>query len=169
MSETYLIKAGTLVNDGTVSCKDILIRNECIKQIGELLEPKMNYKEINASGKHLFPGVIDDQVHFREPGLTQKGEIYTEAKAAVAGGVTSFMEMPNVQPQTLTQTLLEDKYEIGKKRSLANYSFYMGASNDNLEEVLKTNPLQVCGVKVFMGSSTGDMSVSYTHLRAHET
>ena len=110
MSGTYLIKAGTLVNDGTVSCKDILIRNECIKQIGELLEPKVNYKEINASGKHLFPGVIDDQVHFREPGLTQKGEIYTEAKAAVAGGVTSFMEMPNVQPQTLTQTLLEDKY-----------------------------------------------------------
>ena len=115
MSETYLIKAGTLVNEGTISCKDILIRNECIKQIGDSLEPKMNYREINASGKHLFPGVIDDQVHFREPGLTQKGEIYTEAKAAVAGGVTSFMEMPNVQPQTLTQTLLEDKYEIGKK------------------------------------------------------
>ena len=159
MSETYLIKAGTLVNEGTISCKDILIRDECIKQIGEFLEPKMNYKEINASGKHLFPGVIDDQVHFREPGLTQKGEIYTEAKAAVAGGVTSFMEMPNVQPQTLTQTLLEKKYEIGKKRSLANYSFYMGASNDNLEEVLKTDPLQVCGVKVFMGSSTGNMLV----------
>ena len=159
MSETYLIKAGTLVNEGTISFQDILIRNECIKQIGDLLEPKMNYREINASGKHLFPGVIDDQVHFREPGLTQKGEIYTEAKAAVAGGVTSFMEMPNVQPQTLTQTLLEDKYEIGEKRSLANYSFYMGASNDNLEEVLKTDPLQVCGVKVFMGSSTGDMLV----------
>ena len=159
MSENYLIKAGTLVNEGIISCKDILIRNECIKQIGDSLEPKMNYREINASGKHLFPGVIDDQVHFREPGLTQKGEIYTEAKAAVAGGVTSFMEMPNVQPQTLTQTLLEDKYEIGEKRSLANYSFYMGASNDNLEEVLKTDPLQVCGVKVFMGSSTGDMLV----------
>ena len=159
MSETYLIKAGTLVNEGTISFQDILIRNECIKQIGDSLEPKMNYREINASGKHLFPGVIDDQVHFREPGLTQKGEIYTEAKAAVAGGVTSFMEMPNVQPQTLTQTLLEDKYEIGEKRSLANYSFYMGASNDNLEEVLKTDPLQVCGVKVFMGSSTGDMLV----------
>ena len=159
MTETYLIKAGTLVNEGTVSYQDILIRNECIEQIGELLEPKMNYKEINASGKHLFPGVIDDQVHFREPGLTQKGEIYTEAKAAVAGGVTSFMEMPNVQPQTLTQTLLEDKYQRGRKKSLANYSFYMGASNDNLEEVLKTDPLQVCGVKVFMGSSTGDMLV----------
>ena len=162
MSETYLIKAGTLVNEGTVSHKDVLIRNECIEQIGESLEPKINYKEINAAGKHLFPGVIDDQVHFREPGLTHKGEIYTEAKAAVAGGVTSFMEMPNVQPQTLTQTLLEGKYEIGRKKSLANYSFYMGASNENLEEVLKTDPRQVCGVKVFMGSSTGDMLVDDT-------
>ena len=162
MSETYLIKAGTLVNEGTVSHKDVLIRNECIEQIGESLEPKINYKEINAVGKHLFPGVIDDQVHFREPGLTHKGEIYTEAKAAVAGGVTSFMEMPNVQPQTLTQTLLEEKYEIGRKKSLANYSFYMGASNENLEEVLKTDPRQVCGVKVFMGSSTGDMLVDDT-------
>ncbi len=162
MSETYLIRAGTLVNEGTVSHKDVLIRNECIEQIGESLEPKINYKEINAAGKHLFPGVIDDQVHFREPGLTHKGEIYTEAKAAVAGGVTSFMEMPNVQPQTLTQTLLEGKYEIGRKKSLANYSFYMGASNENLEEVLKTDPRQVCGVKVFMGSSTGDMLVDDT-------
>ena len=162
MSETYLIKAGTLVNEGTVSHKDVLIRNECIEQIGESLEPKINYKEINAVGKYLFPGVIDDQVHFREPGLTHKGEIYTEAKAAVAGGVTSFMEMPNVQPQTLTQTLLEEKYEIGRKKSLANYSFYIGASNENLEEVLKTDPRQVCGVKVFMGSSTGDMLVDDT-------
>ena len=162
MSETYLIKAGTLVNEGMVSYKDVLIRNECIEQIGESLEPKINYKEINAAGKHLFPGVIDDQVHFREPGLTHKGEIYTEAKAAVAGGVTSFMEMPNVQPQTLTQTLLEGKYKIGRKKSLANYSFYMGASNENLEEVLKTDPRQVCGVKVFMGSSTGDMLVDDT-------
>jgi dihydroorotase len=126
------------------------------------LEPKINYKEINAAGKHLFPGAIDDQVHFREPGLTQKGEIYTEAKAAVAGGVTSYMEMPNVQPQTLTQSLLEEKYEMGRKRSLANFSFYMGASNENLEEVMKTDPRQVCGVKVFMGSSTGDMLVDDT-------
>ena len=162
MSETYLIKAGTLVNEGRVSHQDVLIRNECIEQVGESLEPKINYKEINAAGKHLFPGVIDDQVHFREPGLTQKGEIYTEAKAAVAGGVTSFMEMPNVQPQTLTQSLLEEKYEIGRKKSLANFSFYMGASNENLEEVMKTDPRQVCGVKVFMGSSTGDMLVDDT-------
>ena len=162
MSDPYLIKAGTLVNEGKVSHQDVLIRNECIEQVGESLEPKINYKEINAAGKHLFPGVIDDQVHFREPGLTQKGEIYTEAKAAVAGGVTSFMEMPNVQPQTLTQSLLEEKYEIGRKRSLANFSFYMGASNENLEEVMKTDPRQVCGVKVFMGSSTGDMLVDDT-------
>ena len=162
MSETYLIKAGTLVNEGKVSHQDVLVRNECIEQVGESLEPKINYKEINASGKHLFPGVIDDQVHFREPGLTQKGEIYTEAKAAVAGGVTSYMEMPNVQPQTLTQSLLEEKYEMGRKRSLANFSFYMGASNENLEEVMKTDPRQVCGVKVFMGSSTGDMLVDDT-------
>ena len=162
MSETYLIKAGTLVNEGKVSHQDVLVRNECIEQVGESLEPKINYKEINAAGKHLFPGVIDDQVHFREPGLTQKGEIYTEAKAAVAGGVTSFMEMPNVQPQTLTQSLLEEKYEIGRKKSLANFSFYMGASNENLEEVMKTDPRQVCGVKVFMGSSTGDMLVDDT-------
>ena len=162
MSETYLIKAGTLVNEGKVSHQDVLIRNECIEQVEESLEPKINYKEINAAGKHLFPGVIDDQVHFREPGLTQKGEIYTEAKAAVAGGVTSFMEMPNVQPQTLTQSLLEEKYEMGRKRSLANFSFYMGASNENLEEVMKTDPRQVCGVKVFMGSSTGDMLVDDT-------
>ncbi len=162
MSETYLIKAGTLVNEGKVSHQDVLIRNECIEQVEESLEPKINYKEINAAGKHLFPGVIDDQVHFREPGLTQKGEIYTEAKAAVAGGVTSFMEMPNVQPQTLTQSLLEEKYEIGRKKSLANFSFYMGASNENLEEVMKTDPRQVCGVKVFMGSSTGDMLVDDT-------
>ena len=146
MSETYLIKAGTLVNEGKVSHQDVLVRNECIEQVGESLEPKINYKEINAAGKHLFPGVIDDQVHFREPGLTQKGEIYTEAKAAVAGGVTSYMEMPNVQPQTLTQSLLEEKYEMGRKRSLANFSFYMGASNENLEEVMKTDPRQVCGV-----------------------
>ena len=162
MSETYLIKAGTLVNEGKVSHQDVLVRNECIEQVGESLEPKINYKEINAAGKHLFPGVIDDQVHFREPGLTQKGEIYTEAKAAVAGGVTSYMEMPNVQPQTLTQSLLEEKYEIGRKKSLANFSFYMGASNENLEEVMKTDPRQVCGVKVFMGSSTGDMLVDDT-------
>ena len=114
---------------------------------------------IDLSGKFLMPGVIDDQVHFREPGLTHKGCIYSEAKAAVAGGITSFMEMPNTKPQALTQALLEDKYLIGAKDSLANYSFFMGASNENLEEVLKTDPKHVAGVKIFMGSSTGNMLV----------
>ena len=159
MKETYLIKGGAIVNEGTISHQDLLIRNGYISQIGTSLSPQINYNEIRAEGQYIFPGVIDDQVHFREPGLTQKGNIYTESKAAVAGGVTSFMEMPNVVPQTLTQTLLSDKYDIGKKNSLANYSFYMGASNDNIEEVLKTDSKQVCGVKVFMGSSTGDMLV----------
>ncbi|MBU2045422.1 MAG: dihydroorotase, partial [Bacteroidetes bacterium] len=116
-------------------------------------------QEINAEGKYLFPGFIDDQVHFREPGLTHKAEIYTESRAAVAGGITSFMEMPNTVPNTLTQELLADKYAIGAKKSLANYSFFMGASNDNLEEVLKTDIQNVCGIKVFMGSSTGNMLV----------
>lgn len=114
---------------------------------------------IDAQGKCLFPGIIDDQVHFREPGLTHKAEIYTEAKAAIAGGVTSYMEMPNTVPNTLTQELLEEKYKRASEVSLANYSFYMGASNDNMDEVLKTNPKNVCGVKVFMGSSTGNMLV----------
>ena len=118
---------------------------------------------IDAQGKYLFPGVIDDQVHFREPGLTHKAEIYTEAKAAVAGGVTSYMEMPNTVPNTLTQELLEAKYKRASEVSLANYSFYMGASNDNMEEVLKTDPKNVCGVKVFMGSSTGNMLVDNRH------
>ena len=106
-----------------------------------------------------MPGMIDDQVHFREPGLTHKGEIYTESRAAVAGGITSFMEMPNTVPNALTQELLEDKYQIAAQNSIANYSFFMGASNDNIDEVLKTNPKDVCGVKVFMGSSTGNMLV----------
>src|SRR5690606_26993019 len=116
-------------------------------------------REINAEGLHLLPGLIDDQVHFREPGLTHKADIWHESRAAVAGGTTSFMEMPNTVPNTLTQELLEDKYSIASQTSAANYSFYMGAANDNLEEVLKTNPHNVCGIKVFMGSSTGNMLV----------
>ncbi len=117
--------------------------------------------EINGAGKHLFPGAIDDQVHFREPGLTHKADIYSESKAAVAGGVTSFMEMPNTIPNALTGDLLEDKYAIAKQNSLANYSFFMGVSNDNADEVLKMNKRknEVCGVKIFMGSSTGNMLV----------
>jgi dihydroorotase len=119
----------------------------------------MDVERIDGSGKWLIPGVIDDQVHFRDPGLTHKGDLFTESRAAVAGGVTSFMEMPNTVPNALTQELLEDKYKMAAEKSLANYSFYMGASNDNLEEVVKTNPKMVCGIKVFMGASTGNMLV----------
>ena len=153
-----LIKNATLVNEGKIYQSDVLIENQKIKKIA----PKITIDAdqiIDAKGLHLFPGVIDDQVHFREPGLTHKGTIYTESKAAVAGGITSFMEMPNTNPQVLTQELLEDKYQIASKTSLANYSFFMGASNDNLEEVLKTNPKNVGAIKIFMGSSTGNMLV----------
>lgn len=154
----YIIKNATIVNEGKQLIADVYIRNQRIEKIGENLSAN-GAKEINAEGKYLFPGFIDDQVHFREPGLTHKAEIYTEAKAAVAGGITSFMEMPNTVPNTLTQELLADKYAIAAKKSLANYSFFMGASNDNLEEVLKTDIKNVCGIKVFMGSSTGNMLV----------
>lgn len=148
-----------MVNEGQIKELDLLIVDQMIEKIGANISVEGNYVEIAADGKYLIPGLIDDQVHFREPGLTHKAEIYTEAKAAVAGGVTSYMEMPNVVPQTVTQELLEAKYEIGRKRSLANYSFFMGATNDNLEEVIKTNPKNVCGIKIFMGSSTGNMLV----------
>ena len=154
----YLIKNATLVNEGKQFIADVLIKNQKIEKIGNNLQA-VNAIEINAEGKYLLPGFIDDQVHFREPGLTHKAEIYTEAKAAVSGGITSFMEMPNTVPNTLTQELLANKYAIGSKKSLANYSFYMGASNDNLEEMLKTDIKNVCGIKVFMGSSTGNMLV----------
>ncbi len=155
---SILIKNANIVNEGRVFASDLLIENGRIAKIAPSIDANAS-KEIDAEGKYLLPGVIDDQVHFREPGLTHKGNIYTEARSAVAGGTTSFMEMPNVNPQTLTQELLEEKYQIGAKNSLANYSFYMGASNDNIEEVLKTNNKNVCGVKVFMGSSTGNMLV----------
>ncbi len=155
----YLIKNAQVVNEGVIKPLDILIKGEKIVQIEPSIEAVGNIREINAEGLHLFPGIIDDQVHFREPGLTHKGEIYTESRAAVAGGVTSYMEMPNVNPQTITQDLLTAKYEIGRKKSLANYSFYMGSTNDNLDEVLKTDPASVCGIKIFMGSSTGNMLV----------
>ncbi|MEM9894800.1 MAG: dihydroorotase [Bacteroidota bacterium] len=155
----YLIKEAQLVNEGKIVTTDVLIKGQKIEKIASLISIKENHKEIRGEGLHLFPGVIDDQVHFREPGLTHKGSIYTESRAAVAGGVTSFMEMPNVNPQTVTQALLSAKYDIGKSSSLANYSFYMGGTNSNIEEVLKTDPRNVCGIKVFMGSSTGDMLV----------
>lgn len=154
----FLIKGGLVVNEGQIQQLDILIENKKIIKVDSNVSDE-SAEIINADGKHILPGLIDDQVHFREPGLTHKANIYTESKAAVAGGITSFMEMPNTVPNTLTQELLANKYEIGKKTSLANYSFFMGASNDNIEEVLKTDPNNVCGVKVFMGSSTGNMLV----------
>ncbi|HEY0678445.1 MAG TPA: dihydroorotase [Chitinophagaceae bacterium] len=155
---TILIKSATIINEGTQSTGDVFIKDGIIEQIASTIN-KTADKEINAEGLHLLPGCIDDQVHFREPGLTHKADIYTESRAAVAGGITSFMEMPNTVPNTLTQRLLEDKYQIAAKTSLANYSFFMGAANDNLEEVLRTDTRNVCGIKVFMGSSTGNMLV----------
>jgi len=155
---SYLIKAATIVNEGQKIVSDVLIKDGFIEKIGQNLAAP-DATEINAEGQYLLPGMIDDQVHFREPGLTHKADIFTESMAAVAGGITSFMEMPNTVPNTLTQALLADKYAIAAETSLANYSFYMGASNDNIEEVLKTDPKNVCGIKVFMGSSTGNMLV----------
>lgn len=161
MSKT-LIENATVVNEGTAEVKDVLIVGETIAAIGPDLRETpeaANAEIVDATGKWLFPGCIDDQVHFREPGLTHKGEIATESAAAAAGGITSFMEMPNTVPQALTQDLLQDKYDRAAEVSAVNYSFFMGASNTNLEEVLKTDPKRVCGIKVFMGSSTGNMLV----------
>jgi dihydroorotase len=155
---TILIKNAQVVNEGTIQVQDLFIKNGRIEKISTSLDMDAD-QVINAEGLHLFPGLIDDQVHFREPGLTHKANIFTESRAAVAGGTTSFMEMPNTVPNTLTQKLLQDKYDIAQDSSLANYSFFMGAANDNLDEVLKTNPRDVCGIKVFMGSSTGNMLV----------
>ena len=156
--KSILIKNANVINEGIIEQKDVLIEDRKIAAIATNLDSEADIT-IDAAGKYLIPGIIDDQVHFREPGLTHKAEIYTEARAAVAGGTTSFMEMPNVKPATLTQELLQQKYDIGAEKSLANYSFFMGASNDNLEEALKTDPKTVCGLKIFMGSSTGNMLV----------
>jgi dihydroorotase len=159
--QNYLLKNISVVNENNISKKDVYIKNGRIERIGNGFKVTEKATEINGEGKHLFPGVIDDQVHFREPGLTHKATIYTESKAAVAGGVTSFMEMPNTIPNALTEDLLEEKYAIGKQFSVANYSFFMGVSNTNADEVLKMNKRknEVCGVKIFMGSSTGNMLV----------
>lgn len=153
-----LLKNAQIVNEGSIIKADLLIDGQRISKIAPIITDA-DAQVIDLEGNFLLPGIVDDQVHFREPGLTHKGRIYTEARAAVAGGITSFMEMPNTVPQALTQELLEDKYLIGAKDSLANYSFFMGASNENLEEVLKTDPKRVAGVKIFMGSSTGNMLV----------
>jgi len=160
--QNYLIKNVQVVNEGRIITSDVLIKNGRIEKIGELItQVDSSVNEINGEGKYLLPGAIDDQVHFREPGLTHKATIYTEAKAAVAGGVTSFMEMPNTIPNALTQELLEEKYSIASRTSLANYSFFMGTCNNNADEVLKTNDKRknICGIKIFMGSSTGNMLV----------
>ena len=155
---SILITNGKIVNEGQIIEADLYIENGRIEKIASSITTQAD-QTIDANGKFILPGFIDDQVHFREPGLTHKANIYTESRAAVAGGITSFMEMPNTVPQALTQELLEDKYKIAAQSSLANYSFFMGASNDNIEEVLKTDRSKVCGVKVFMGSSTGNMLV----------
>jgi dihydroorotase len=160
MPDTILIKEATVVNEGKSIVADVLIRDGRIEAIGSGLSTS-GAREIIATGLHLLPGAIDDQVHFREPGLTHKANIGSESRAAVAGGVTSFMEMPNTNPPTLTQELLEEKYQIAAATSPANYSFFMGVSNENAEEVLKANARKkdICGVKIFMGSSTGSMLV----------
>ena len=156
----YLIKSATLVNEGEIFVSDVLIKNGRIEKIDRSIT-STDAIEINAEGLVLMPGAIDDQVHFREPGLTHKGEIKTEAKAAVAGGVTSYMEMPNTNPQSTTVEELEKKYTRAAECSLANYSFFMGGTNHNLEETLKVDYSKVCGLKIFMGSSTGDMLVDH--------
>ena len=159
--QKYLFKNISVVNEGTIKTADVLIQKGRIEKIGTNINVKENVTEINGEGKHFLPGIIDDQVHFREPGLTHKANIYTESKAAIAGGVTSFMEMPNTIPNALTEQLLEEKYTIAANYSLANYSFYMGVSNNNADDVLRMNARkkEVCGIKIFMGSSTGNMLV----------
>lgn len=154
-----LILNARVVNENTIQESDVYISNGHIERIGKNLQHLTAERIIDAKGTYLLPGVIDDQVHFREPGLTYKADIHSEARAGVAGGVTSFMEMPNTVPNALTQPLLQDKYDIAERTSLANYSFFMGGSNSNYDEVMRTDPTQVCGIKIFMGSSTGNMLV----------
>ena len=154
-----LIKNSFVVDSGTLQKKDILISNDIIQKVSSEINIEAD-RILDCSGLHIIPGVIDDQVHFREPGLTHKGDIYSESKAAVAGGITSFMEMPNTSPQTLTQDLLKKKFLLGEQKSLANFSFFMGASNDNIDEVLLSDPKKVGAIKIFMGSSTGNMLVN---------
>lgn len=167
MADTIYIINASVVNEGLIYKADVTLKDGYIYKITPLAEGERTeniFKAtfanvIDASGLYLMPGVIDDQVHFRDPGLEYKGDIYSESKAAIAGGITSFMDMPNTVPQTITQELLEEKYKMASSKSLANYSFYMGATNENIEEVAQTNPVNVCGVKVFLGASTGKMLV----------
>ena len=157
--KSTLIKNATIVNENSKFVSDLLIRDGKIERIEKVISREGQHDLIDAEGLFLIPGCIDDQVHFREPGLTHKATIFTESRAAVAGGITSFMEMPNTVPSAVTIEKLEEKYAIAQKTSLANYSFYLGTTNSNIEEIKRINPLQICGVKIFMGSSTGDMLV----------
>ncbi|MDG1397751.1 MAG: dihydroorotase [Polaribacter sp.] len=159
MKKSILIKNGNIVNENKTFKGDVLIENDIIKQISTTIAPKENIEVIDAKGKYVIPGFIDDQVHFREPGLTHKGNIASESRAAAAGGITTFIEQPNTVPQATTQELLEDKFEIASKSSYVNYSFMFGGTNTNLEELLKTDPKKVAGIKLFLGSSTGNMLV----------
>ena len=154
-----LIKNATIINENNTFLGDVLIENEFIKQVAADIKSDETTQIIDANGCYLIPGFIDDQVHFREPGLTHKATIATESKAAAAGGITSFIEQPNTVPNATTQKLLEDKFEIASKTSFVNYSFMFGGTNDNLEELLKTDPKKVAGIKLFLGSSTGNMLV----------
>ncbi len=157
---TTLIQNIEIINENTTNTGSVLIENDIIKDIIKTGAPLPDADVIiDGHGKLLLPGIIDDQVHFRDPGLTYKADIYTESRAAVAGGITSYMEMPNTKPQATTHEILEDKYNMASQKSIANYSFYLGATNDNLDEILKTDPTKICGIKVFMGSSTGNMLV----------
>ncbi|MBQ2498998.1 MAG: dihydroorotase [Bacteroidales bacterium] len=159
----YIIKNATLVNEGTTTLASVVISNDRITEIipgGDTINRVSTQTIIDADGLYLLPGIIDEHVHFREPGLTQKADIFTESRAAVAGGVTSFMDMPNTNPQTTTQDLLQQKFDLAAQKSAANYSFYLGATNDNIDEIVKTDPKKVCGIKLFMGSSTGNMLVN---------
>lgn len=158
--DKLLIREATVVNEGRAFLADVLVHGDRIERVAEEgIGNAPGAKEIDGSGRHLLPGAIDDQVHFREPGLTHKEDIAHGSAAAAAGGITTFMEMPNTNPQTLTQALLEEKYRLGAQNSVVNYSFYMGVANDNLDEVLRTDPRTVCGLKAFLGSSTGNMLV----------
>lgn len=159
MMQERILRNGRMVNRGQIIEGDIWLKDGRIKQISPVIQTPVSIVEVDLNGRLVLPGIIDDQVHFREPGLTHKAQIYTESRAAVAGGTTSFMEMPNTKPAALTRELLEKKYDIASRDSIANYSFFMGTSNDNLEEVLRTDPIHVCGIKIFMGSSTGNMLV----------
>jgi len=157
--DNYVIRNAKIINEGQIRTADLLVKSHRIERIDPQFDVKFKVTEVDAAGNYLMPGIIDDQVHFREPGLTQKATIYTEAKAGVAGGVTTFMEMPNTQPPATTIELLENKYAIASKTSLANYSFFMGTNHTNFDELLKVDKTKVCGIKIFMGSSTGDMLV----------